>query len=61
MKNTALARKSLERDLATYTSAAELSELDAILARYSEADSAEVRSILAGRRSGPAAAPVRAL
>ncbi len=51
MKNSALARRSLERDLATYTSAAELSELDAILARHSEADSAEVRSILAGRRS----------
>jgi hypothetical protein len=45
------ARKSLERDLASYTSPRDLNDLDAILDRYSEDETANIRRILAGRRS----------
>ena len=44
------ARRSLERDLASYTSAADIRELEAMLERHSEQDTAEIRSILAARR-----------
>lgn len=44
-------RKSLERDLASYTSPADLNELDAILQRYSEEETADIRRILAARRA----------
>jgi hypothetical protein len=43
-------RKSLEHELAAYTSENDLNDLDAILGRYSEADTAAIRRILAGRR-----------
>jgi len=43
-------RKSLERELAAYTSEDDLNDLDAILDRYSEAETADIRRILAGRR-----------
>lgn len=45
------ARTSLERDLACYTSAADLNDLDATLDRYSEEETAEIRRILAARRA----------
>jgi hypothetical protein len=44
------ARKSLESELAGYTSPGDLHDLDAILARYSEEETADIRSILAARR-----------
>jgi hypothetical protein len=44
------ARKSLERELASYTSPRDLNDLDAILARHSDEETAEIRRILAGRR-----------
>jgi hypothetical protein len=39
----------LERELASYTSPAELKELDAILQRHSEEETADIRRILAAR------------
>jgi hypothetical protein len=43
------ARRSLAGDLATYTSASDLNDLDAILDRYSDEDTADIRRILASR------------
>ena len=45
-------RKSLERDLASYTSEADLNDLDAILDRHSEEETRDIRRILASRRLG---------
>jgi hypothetical protein len=44
------ARKALERDLASYTRQADLNDLDAILDRHSDQETADIRRILAGRR-----------
>ena len=44
------ARKTLERDLASYTSQADLNDLHAILDRYSDRETAQIRRILASRR-----------
>ena len=44
------ARRSLESELATYTSPGDLNDLEAILARYSEDETADIRSVIAGRR-----------
>jgi hypothetical protein len=44
------ARKALERDLASYTTPADLNDLDAILDRHSDEETADIRRILAGRR-----------
>ena len=44
------ARKSLAGELATYTSASDLNDLDAILDRYSDEETADIRRILASRR-----------
>jgi len=44
------ARKSLEHDLASYTSERDLNDLDALLQRYSEEETADIRRILAARR-----------
>jgi hypothetical protein len=44
------ARKSLADELATYTSASDLNDLDAILDRYSDEETADIRRILAARR-----------
>jgi hypothetical protein len=44
------ARKALERDLASYTRQADLNDLDAILDRHSDEETADIRRILAGRR-----------
>jgi len=43
-------RKSLERDLASYTSEADLNDLDAILDRHSDEETRDIRRILASRR-----------
>ena len=43
-------RKSLERELAGYTSASDLNDLDAIIGRYSEDETADIRRFLASRR-----------
>ncbi|HEY8043583.1 MAG TPA: hypothetical protein VIF35_04920 [Streptosporangiaceae bacterium] len=45
------ARKALERDLASYTSEADLNDLGAILDRHSEEETADIRRILAARLS----------
>ena len=45
------ARTSLEHDLAGYTSPADLNDLDAMLDRYSDEDTAEIRRLLAARRA----------
>jgi hypothetical protein len=39
-------RKQLERELSTYTTAAELDDLNAMIARYDDAQVADVRRIL---------------
>lgn len=44
-------RRRLERELATYTTAAELDDLAAILDRHSDAEAAPVREILARHRA----------
>jgi hypothetical protein len=44
------AQKSLERELATYTTQSDLNDLDAILHRHSDTETAEIRHILAARR-----------
>ncbi len=46
------ARILLRRDLASYTSAAGLKDLDAILSRHSDEETAEIRRILTTRLSG---------
>ena len=43
-------RRSLAGDPATYTSAGDLNDLDAILDRYSDEETADIRRILASRR-----------
>jgi hypothetical protein len=44
-------RKSLERELASYTSPSDLNDLDAILDRHSEEETADIRRFLASRRA----------
>ena len=43
-------RKALKRDLASYTSPSDLNDLEAILARYSDEETADIRRMIAGRR-----------
>ena len=45
------AHKALERDLAGYTTEADLNDLGAILDRYSAEETADIRRILATRLS----------
>lgn len=44
------ARRELAREIGTYTSQGDLNDFDAILDRYSDSDTAEIRQILAARR-----------
>ena len=44
-------RRSLARDLASYTSPRELNDLEAMLQRYSDGDTADIRRIVSGRRA----------
>ncbi len=46
------ARLSLEHELASYTSPSDLNDLEAILARHTEDETADIRRILAGRHHG---------
>jgi len=45
------ARAALERELASYSSQADLNDLHAILDRYSDHETAEIRRILAAQRA----------
>jgi hypothetical protein len=45
------ARKALRRELESYTSPSDLNDLDAMLTRYTEDQTAEIRSILSERRA----------
>jgi hypothetical protein len=45
----AMVRPSLASELATYTSSSELLELEAMLERYDDGETAEIRSILASQ------------
>ena len=45
------ANNSLERELAAYTTESDLNDFGAILDRYSEAETGDIRRILAGRRN----------
>ncbi|HEY1916159.1 MAG TPA: hypothetical protein VGH27_11360 [Streptosporangiaceae bacterium] len=44
-------RRSLERDLASYTSPSDLNDLAAMLDRHSDEETAHIRGILAERRT----------
>jgi hypothetical protein len=46
------ARKTLERELASYTSSRDLNDLGAILDRHSDQETATIRRILAAQRNG---------
>ena len=48
-RDTRATRRALERELATFTSQSDLNDLHAILDRYSEHETAEIRRILARR------------
>jgi hypothetical protein len=50
-RETHAARAALARELATYSSPADLADLDAILDRYNDEETAEIRRILATQRS----------
>jgi hypothetical protein len=45
------ARAALERELASYSSASDLNDLHAILDRYSDRETAQIRRILASRHN----------
>ena len=45
------ARKSLQHELSSYTSTSELNDLEAILDRYSDEETADIRRFLATRRA----------
>ena len=45
------ARAALERELASYNSQSDLNDLHAILDRYSDHETAEIRRILAAQRA----------
>jgi hypothetical protein len=51
MRAPRAARNSLERDLASYTSPGDLNELDTILDRYTDQETADIRRIIAARRA----------
>jgi len=44
-------RKALRQELASYRSASDLNDMDAILDRYDDAETQDIRSILATQRS----------
>jgi hypothetical protein len=50
LRQARAARKSLEHELAAYTSENDLNDLEAILDRHSDADTTAIRRILSGRR-----------
>ena len=50
-RNAHAAKAALERELASYNSPEDLNDLHAILDRYSDRETADIRRILATRRS----------
>ena len=44
------ARRTLQQELSSYTSQSELNDLEAILDRHSDEDTADIRRFLASRR-----------
>ncbi|HWG12702.1 MAG TPA: hypothetical protein VG268_05445 [Streptosporangiaceae bacterium] len=44
------ARRTLQHELSSYTTASELNDLEAILDRYSDEETAEIRRLLIARR-----------
>ena len=50
-RDTHAARAALERELASYSSAADLDDLHAILDRYSDTETRDIRRILAAQAS----------
>jgi hypothetical protein len=44
------ARRTLQHELSSYNTASELNDLEAILDRYSDEDTADIRHFLAARR-----------
>ena len=48
-RNALTARRALERELATFTSQSDLDDLYAMLDRYSDQETAQIRHILAAR------------
>jgi hypothetical protein len=44
------ARRALQHELSSYTTPAELNDLEAILDRHSDEETADIRRFLAGRR-----------
>ncbi len=51
IRDALTARQELERDLASYTSESDLDDLYAMLDRYSDRDTAQIRRILAARHA----------
>jgi hypothetical protein len=49
-RNVRAAHKALERDIASYTTPAELDELNSILQRYDDTEVVEIRRIVDRRR-----------
>jgi hypothetical protein len=45
------ARKALQQELSSYTTMSELNDLEAILDRYSDEETADIRRFLATRRA----------
>jgi hypothetical protein len=50
MRTARAERKTLKRDLAGYTTPGDRADLEAILARYSDEETADIRKLLAARR-----------
>jgi aerobic-type carbon monoxide dehydrogenase small subunit (CoxS/CutS family) len=50
MRTARAERKALKRDLAGYTTPGDLNDLEAILDRYSDQETADIRRMIAGRR-----------
>jgi hypothetical protein len=51
IRHALTARQELERDLASYNSQSDLDDLHAMLDRYSDQDTAQIRRILAARHA----------
>ena len=50
-RDARVARRALQQELASYTTESELNDLDAILDRYSDEETADIRRFLATRRA----------
>jgi hypothetical protein len=51
IRETRTARRTLQNELASYTTQAELNDLEAILDRHSDEETADIRRFLASRRA----------